>query len=544
MTKVLFIQPPQVVRNIISLVGIEMPLNLAYLSSAIDSPKKTLRAYGHKINEDNEKRILNLKIESKILDLQLYFHPWKKLQEVLKKENPDIVGITAFTIQAQFVDKIARIAKEITPATITIFGGIHASALPEESLIEMPNVDMVVIGEGEITLLEIMAKIDQFGPKEILKDPAKLEDVKGIAYKIWDVKKPMKETTNENKHNEPKSEAIKIEHSKSEENNYRIYRTRERPFIRYIDGLPYPAREKLEYKKYHPFFVNYWRLPTTGILGSRGCPYNCAYCSKAVYHRVFRPRDPARVIEEMQYCEEKFGIKDFRFFDDAVTTSPKWIVEFSKLLIKKDLHYTWNGMSRVDTVNPAILKLMRQAGCYHIKFGVETASAKIKREIHKTFSNDVARRAIKYTKDAGIEAQACLMINFPNESVKSMYNTIRFAIELNPHFVIFSILKPLPGSEIFNKAEEENKIIHKKWEYYGHEDPPILKDQIPGEFSNKLVRWAYNRFYLRVGYVWTWLKYICNDFSWVKVKRLLAGIKTFLPSHRDYVIYKKRSTRK
>jgi radical SAM superfamily enzyme YgiQ (UPF0313 family) len=498
--KVLLIQCPQVHRNVISLAGMEIPMNLAYLAAALDQPQTVIDAYGYDLLESTLNSVNTTKIDTEILDLQLYPNPGTILIQKLNDFQPDIVGITAFTIQANWVNIIAAKIKKYNPSIITIFGGVHASSLPESSLIDMPMVDVIVIGEGEVTLLEICYFLAQnqsnFFTSEIREQ---FLSIPGIAIRNFD---------------DPSKVQLSLP----------------RPLIKNLDLLPFPARHKLDQKKYHPLFVNYYHLPTTGLLSSRGCPFNCSYCSKAVFHRNCRFRSPENVVAEMEYCEKEYGISDFRFFDDSVTNNRRWIKQLCILLIQKHKKYTWNGFSRVDTVSKALLKLMKQAGCYHLKYGIETASQKILLKVHKKQSRQQVINAVKNTKALGIEAHGCFILNFPNESMDSIRNTINFAKELNPTYAMFSLLKPLAGSEIYYEAKKNDLLLHENWEFYGEEDPPILKNQLPYNEIKDLLRKAYNSFYLRPSYIWMQLKDLLNEPSMRRLQRLLQGFLAFLPS--------------
>jgi anaerobic magnesium-protoporphyrin IX monomethyl ester cyclase len=186
----------------------------------------------------------------------------------------------------------------------------------------------------------------------------------------------------------------------------------------------------------------------------------------------------------------------------------------------------------VTTVSRPLLQLMKKAGCYHLKYGVETASIEILKDIHKTQSLKESIDAIKNTHIARIESHVSMIINFPNESIESIQKSIKFAIILNPTYAMFSILKPLPGSEIFTIADRENTLKHKNWELYGKEDPPVLKNQLGEEIIRKLVRDAYNSVYLNPRYIIMRIEDLIHEFNFKKIRRLIEGFLAFLPSKK------------
>jgi radical SAM superfamily enzyme YgiQ (UPF0313 family) len=464
----------------------------------LENPTQIIGAYDNPIVPEINEFLKSKKFEIEVLDLQLYSNPWKEMKAKLNKFKPEFVGITSFTIQADLVGIIANFIKKFDSSIITIYGGVHASALPEKSLKDMGDLDYIVIGEGEITLLELCAFKNMLrDTSTATKSRTNIDDIKGIAYRNL-------------------------------ENLEKVKLTAPRPLIKKIDLIPMPARHKIELLKYKPLFVNYFSLPTTGILGSRGCPYNCGYCSKAVFKQNFRFRSPENVLIEMEYCEKHWGIKDFRFFDDSVTSSRKWIINFCKLLIKKNKKYYWNAFTRVDTVSKALLKLMKKAGCYHLKFGVETASEKILKMVHKFQKKSQVIQAIQSTKNAGIEAHACFMLNFPDEDLNSIWNTINFAKSLNPTYLMFSLFKPLPGSELYEIAKKGNQFKHEKWGEYGEEHSPVLKNQVKEKIIMPLLRKAYNICYIRPEYWIMRIREIVLDFKLRKIQRVLQGFLTFI----------------
>nr|MDO8118455.1 radical SAM protein [Candidatus Sigynarchaeota archaeon] len=496
--RLLLVQPPSPTRDVISLEGTEIPLNLAYLAAAIQHPEKIVEAYGYPVETHIKDFADHEHARTHILDMQLYRHPWDVLRKEISSFKPDIMGITAVTVQASFVEDVARAGKDYQESLLTVFGGVHASALVEKSLREMPSIDMVVSGEGEVTFLEICSLFTRISGKTGREAIFKV--FKGVA-----------------------GIGIRDDHG------HGIMICPARPLIKKLDSLPFPSRELLQNEIYRPLFVNYKTLPSTGILSSRGCPYNCSFCSKAVFKNSFRLRSPSNVLEEMKTCEKQFGIRDFRFYDDAVTINKRWLKAFCKLLIDYGSRYSWNAFSRVSDVSYPILRLMKDAGCYHIKYGVETGSPLILKRMQKKTTLQQARDAIRNTERAGLESIANFILNYPGESVHSINKTIAFAKELNPTYAQFFMLKPLPGSRLYIEAIARDMVLHENWKLYGEEDPPLLRDQHPEEEVRDLLRRAYNQYYLRPRYILSRAKAFLRFPSLFKLRQLIGGIKTFFP---------------
>ncbi len=501
--KILLIQPNNIMRGVINLNGTEMPLNLLYLATAIEQYKEYINAFDDPAFTAfmNEGEPLDWKVE--VLDLQISPNPIRDLRKKLSEFDPHIVGFTGLTIHANNIKILAKIVKAYNQKIFTIVGGIHVSALPEKTLHEINQIDLVVIGEGEITLLEICKTFQIFygflikeGISEFIT--TKINLIKGIAYR----------EANE------------------------IITTPPRPLIKNLDLIPFPNRDFIIDNRYHPIFVNYWKKPTTGILSSRGCPYNCSFCSKSVFQRSYRQRSPDNVIKEMVMLEEKYGIKDFRFFDDSVTMSKKWVVRFCYLLLKHKKKYHWNAFSRADTIDRSMLRLMKASGCYHLKFGLEAYSDELLSSLNKKYSKKKAVGLIKEAQRLGIETLTTFILNFPNESLKSMQQTVEFAKYINATYAMFFILKPLPGSKIYNEATQQHTLKHTDWSLYGEEDPPVLSNQIDSLNSHKILRKSYNQFYLRPTYIFARILDLIKHFSTYRILRYIKGILAILPSKK------------
>ena len=158
-------------------------------------------------------------------------------------------------------------------------------------------------------------------------------------------------------------------------------------------------------------------LPSTGIMASRGCPYKCRYCSKGVWGDLVRFRTVENVLAEIEHCINSYGIHDFRFFDDNLTL-PQWdLKRFCSLLLERDLKITWNCYSRVNNVNRETLHLMKEAGCYHIKYGIEFGTKKALELSSKGTTLDQARRAVSLTKQVGIECKGNFILGIPGEEL-------------------------------------------------------------------------------------------------------------------------------
>ena len=418
--------------------------------------------------------------KSEILDLNFYKNKELILFNYLKKFNPRFVGLTGNTIDMINIWEIAKIVKNFNKNIKIIIGGPHVSALSEKTLKDFKDVDYIICGEGEITLKGLVSNL-------------KKEKIKGLVYR----------------------------------KKGKIVKNKTRELIKDINLLPLPARHKIELKKYIPLPGNYKKLPSTAIVTSRGCPYKCTFCNKSVFSNTIRFRSPANIVKEIEHCISEYGIYDFRFNDDTLTINQKRLEKLCKLIIDKNIKIFWNCYSRVEHVNLPLLKLMKQAGCYHIKYGLESGSEKILKKLNKTFSLEQARKAIKLTKKAGIEAKAMFMLGIPGETIKDIEKTIRFSKLIAPDIATFLVFTPLPGSQLYSGLDKSGKLEHHNWDKYSQHDGYLIKG-INEKVIKKYFKKAYLSFYLRPSYFIQRFKRLIKDPR-NEIKMIYNGTRILYP---------------
>ncbi len=420
--KVLLVHPTygEETENRIFRPGIEFPLSLACLSSFIEQSG----------------------ISCDLLDMRLKGHNGSVLARYLHEHRPVAVGLTASTANITNADRLARAIKAISPETTTVIGGWHASALPEQTLKQHRAFDCLVHGEGERAFTDLVTA---------LAERASPRNCQGIAYR---------------------------------DDGHVVVNPRP-PLIDKLDELPPPARDKLPITAYRPSpgTRNYRRLPSTGILVGRGCPYQCLFCYKGVWGRSVRVRSPEGVFAEIQSCVERYGIRDFRFYDDTVTSRCWDLEKLCALITERGVDISWNCWSRVNDVDLAKLRMMKEAGCYHIKFGIEFGTEKALKLTRKGATLDQARQAIDLCKRVGIECKGSFIFGVPFEKKEDCARTIEFAKALSPDFATFYPFDPIPGSPYYVKlaAREIDEV----------------RDMLSTAERQSLADQAYKSFYLR-----------------------------------------------
>lgn len=429
--KVLLINPKA---NLPIEVRTSPPLGLAYLGAVSEQR-------GHEV------RILDMEVEESPLSL------------VLREERPDLVGITANTIQIKAAWRVAREIKAEMALPI-VLGGPHPTVLPEESA-QRPEVDIVVRGEGEATWVDLCPR---------LEEGASLEEIEGISYR----------------------------------QNGRVVHNPDRPPITDVDSLPFPAHHLFKMERYTNLqpTLDTVEGKSFSMLTSRGCPYRCTYCSQ-ILPRVWRMRSPENVVAEWRWLVKDLGAKEIGVLDDSFNIDRQRVLAICDLLISEGLnHVPWimiNGI-RANLVDEELLGRMREAGCIRTAFGVESGNQEIlDTVIDKRLTLEEIRAAFKAANSVGMETIGFFIIGLPGETEETIEDTIRFACELDPLVANFSMATPFPGTEMREVVLEKGRLLAQDWDDYAFFEnrPSFEMDGLPAELVERKWKEAYRRFYLR-----------------------------------------------
>ena len=376
---------------------------------------------------------------------------------IKKIKNCIIVGITSTTPTFNAALKYARKIKEKLPNIFTILGGVHVSFLPYDAL-KHEYVDAVCIGEGEYTMLEVAERVEK---------GKSLEGVKGMMYR--------------------------------DKNSNRIVNCGKREFISNLDELPFPAFDLMPLDKYSLLGK---KLECFPMMTSRGCPFNCRYCSSSLFFgKKFRARSAKNIVDEMEWLINDFGAKHIAFSDDTFTLNRKRVEEICNEIKRRNIDITWSCSSRVDTVNENLLRNMKASGCEAIYYGIESANPAVLQYYRKNITPEKARDAVKITKKIGISTICSFIIGAPFETEEDIKRTLNFAIKLNPDYAQFSILTPYPGTELYKEAERENLLLTKNFSEYTAGKPVLRNKFLSPEELKRLLHYCYRKFYLRPSFI-------------------------------------------
>lgn len=446
--KVLLINPPwsRLLGNVLETI----PLGLCYIAGVLREKNHDVVVYNADFKKERPVSVYSVdfkgtgrwkRYKEVLNDLDKPI--WREVKDKIDNFSPDIVGISVITAKYKSALNVARIVKETDPSVPVIVGGPHSSCLPEQTAKE-EYIDVVVRGEGEITMADLLDAIDQ---------GRDFKSVQGITY------------------------------SKNKE----IVSTPNRPLIEDLDNLPFPARDLVLEREQYPSYA-------FGVMfTSRGCPYHCIFCaSNKIWSRKVRFRSPENVVAEIEQVHKDYGTRLFDIEDDTFTLNKKRVEKICELLVQRGLNIKWVCDTRVNLISDDLLRKMKEAGCIKLNLGIESGNPKILEVSKKGITLDEARVAVKLAKRHKIMIATYFMMGLPYETKESILDTINFMKELNPDFVNLSVATPYPGTELFDIAKN-NKMIPSEpdWSEFFHQSPEMLTtSNISFEEFYELLRFA------------------------------------------------------
>lgn len=325
----------------------------------------------------------------------------------VRKSKPEIVGIySMFSMKAPAL-RMAKLLRN--DCQMLVAGGPLPTLCAEDFL---NDFDVVGVGEGEATMLELAKAVEE---------NRSLATVKGIVYKNY------------------------------ESNENHVVRTPIREAIEDLDNLPFPARDQLDHGAYKKHYKERYGYNTTSIITSRGCPFQCDFCSRAVFGHEFRTRSAENIVDEMESIRA-LGYERIWFSDDCFTLQKKRLLSICTEIIRRKLDISWECLSRVDTLDRQTALSMKNAGCVRVFFGLESGNDGVLALMNKQTTIREARRAVLTMKEAGIQVGAFFIIGYPGETDDTVLDTLRFASSLPLDYLSFSVPYPIPGTPLYNRV--------------------------------------------------------------------------------------------
>ena len=345
----------------------------------------------------------------------------------LKDREFDVAGISITTPQLDLASAVIRTLRETFPGTPIVAGGIHPSYFMGQFL-EDHDVDYVVYGEGELTMHELCVSIESGKPDKA--------NIRGLIYRS--------------------PEGIKTNPP--------------REFIQELDQLPFPSRSLTNFETYllPPGLIRgVWTNRSTNITTSRGCPGRCTYCgANFLWGKRYRRRSVDNVLAEIDFLVERYDIDGLFIMDDTFLMNAKWIREFCEKYKRRGYKLTLTCYGRIDTVTDEILRLAREAGFTQIEYGIESCSSRVLKKIKKPMDIQRIIDAVTLTKKHGMRVFGSFIFGFPDDEEQDLIETIETARSLNLDFATCYFATPYPGSELYEQALTEQRIVEQdmsKW---------------------------------------------------------------------------------
>lgn len=411
---------------------------------------------------------------------------------ILKNNTPDIIGVSFGTQNRFYAFDLIREIKKYFPDISLVAGGPHPTLTADDIMRNIPEVDIVIRGEGEYTFLDLVKTIDKKGD---------LRKVDGISFRD-DVRQVI--------NNQPRAP------------------------IEDLDSLPLPARDLLPIDKYRQTIPLSDKI-CTSMISARGCPYNCVYCSTAEQwgHKI-RHRSADNVVNEIKHLMKNYKLDGVGFFDDVFTMNKNRVIEICKKIIDEKLNISWWCEARANTIDKEMVDWMKRSGCVHISMAIESGSDKILKNIRKAITVEQGIEAAKIIKQAGIKLKVFFMHSLPGETYDDIKKTVFLSRYLENKFKVDESTQSLtmiyPGTEL-ERIAKENGTLPKdfSWSKYFEEKriyPPLDRCfnmpvfEQPGltyEQVFKYVKRAKISYYLwhPIHFIRNLLKYRRSIFKWV-----------------------------
>ncbi|MBE9519731.1 MAG: radical SAM protein [Proteobacteria bacterium] len=405
-----------------------------------------------------------------------------EIMRQLEAFQPQFVGLYSTTFGWDKAKKTAAAIREKIADVFLAVGGPYPVALQEKCLADCPELDAVVTGEGEITVVEML---------ERLSSNKSLEGVEGVAFRA----------------------------------GKEINKNPPRPLITDLDALPFPARELLgEAAKYIPPPATYKRKPVAVIMTARGCNRKCLYCFQIDKYRKsgIRFRSVENVMTEIELVLSQ-GYREIKFIDDTLAGDYNRAMTIAREIKKRGLDFTWFASAVVNQVDKPLLKAFKEAGCWAILFGAESGVQKNLNAIRKGITPAQIKKAVKAAKEVGLTVYTPFLFGIPGQTYADGLKTIEFALELDPDIANFHAITPFPGTELYDNIEKYGTMSEDLTDYT-YQGAAFVPFTMTREEIAELRQLALKKFYSRPKFLWRRLLALrsLNDLmaAWQGVKSL------------------------
>jgi len=389
------------------------------------------------------------------------FMKHEEILHQLRGYEPELIGIYSTTFgwkkAVHTASEIRRDGFKTRPYIIA--GGPYPIAMQEKCLEDAPDIDAVVTGEGEITVVKML---------DTLSRGESLEGVEGVVYR---------------------------DHGK-------IIKNLPRPLITDVDSIPFPARELLgDAYSYIPPPATYKRKPVAVIMTARGCNRRCIFCFQIDKERKsgIRYRSVENVMQEIELCLEQ-GYREIKFIDDTFAADYDRAMKITEEIKRRKFDFTWFASACVNQVDKPLLKAFREAGCWAILLGAESGVQRNLNTIRKGITLEQTRRAVRAAKEAGLTVYTPFLFGIPGQTFEDGLKSIEFACEINPDIANFHALTPFPGTELFDNLEKYGTMSEDLTDFT-YQGAAFIPHTMTREEIARLRQIAFKSFYSRPGFI-------------------------------------------
>jgi anaerobic magnesium-protoporphyrin IX monomethyl ester cyclase len=407
--------------------------------------------------------------------------------QTIAREKPSVVGIAGTSATRFEAFELAQTAKKINPHIVTVYGGCHASFTAQDTLDHVPAFDVVVRGEGEETMVEILAA---------LQSKSDLGGILGLSYR----------------------------------QNGKVVHNESRPRIKDLDLLPFPARHLVDMSGYH-LKLDLINKKAASIITSRGCPINCSFCSASfMFGKTLTRRSAKNVVDEMEHVLDRYAVGGFKIFDSTFTLIPKHAEDICDEILRRGLEFPWECEIRASNITFALLQKMKKAGCYLVDFGIESANEKVLQRMNKGITMMQVKKVLDWTNQLGINQKPFFTFGHIEESMGDAQETLDFIKENLGRMAMPSIgvgIRVYPGTEVERFALSHNLLPGFSWSQPYHEERnkflntstniPILIQPQMG--FDELLSIKQKTLAVQSSNIWFVLRRISKAHSWADLKK-------------------------
>jgi radical SAM superfamily enzyme YgiQ (UPF0313 family) len=414
----------------------------------------------------------------------------------MRKHRPPVVGITSLITVRRNALILAEIAKQF--GAKVILGGPDPTGIPERYLYHQASdgsfpVDIVVFDEAELTIVELADHLHQ--KDDFVSD---LRDIAGLRLR---------------------------------DGNGGVTATESRPLIQDLDSIPFPARDLVDFDLYRQSWKEahgYWSL---SIINTRGCPYICSWCQKAVFGRTYRSRSPENSAQEMRILKKLYNPDQLRVVDDITGINKKWIAGWREAVQQHDANISFECLTRVNLASEAMLLDLKAIGCKKIYFGAESGSQKVLNAMNKGAKVSQIYQAAERCRRLGLEMYFFMMVGYPGEEWQDLQLSTAMLRKTLPDSFSTTIAYPLPGTPFYEQMRDRLHFAadwNLDWDYTAENRLLFRRERYNTFFYRLVIRWFHKEWedaWLAAGqrvYPWRWLRIKASLWLYRSLVSLLA----------------------